>query len=119
MRALPYLKNKSVQSHSHIQVQQRPRARGVVSAPDVMSSVWRMRQQCAWWHSLSHSFRYVVPQFHLPPINSISEIINLLGQPCSETPCRSAHGKEREVLCIGCNLSAMGMGSMPILFFTK
>src|SRR5258705_12938602 len=34
-----------------------------------------------------NSFRYVVPQFHLPTINSISVIINLLGQLSSETPC--------------------------------
>src|SRR5258705_9015263 len=60
-------------------------AREVGSAPDVTSSVWRMRQQCAWWHLLCYSFRYVVPQFHLPTINSIYVIINLLGQPGSET----------------------------------
>src|SRR5258705_7786335 len=62
-------------------------ARGVGWAPDVTLSVWRMRQQGAWWHSLSYSFRYVVPQFHLPTINSISVTIHLQGQPSSETPC--------------------------------
>src|SRR5258705_3884498 len=66
---------------------QSPHARGVVSAPDVMSSVWRMLQHYAWWHSLCYSFRHVVQQFHLPTINSISVIINLLGQPSSEKPC--------------------------------
>src|SRR5258705_4388498 len=30
--------------------------------------------------------RYVVPQFHLPTINRIAVIINLQGQPSSETP---------------------------------
>src|SRR5258705_11756980 len=53
-------------------------------SPDVTSSVWRMRQHGVWWHSLSYSFRYGVPQFHLPATNSISVIINLQGQPSSE-----------------------------------
>src|SRR5258705_12618340 len=64
------------------------------SWPDVTSSVWRMRQHGARWHSLSYSFRYVVPQFHLPTINSISVIIKLLRQPSSETPCIIQRGHE-------------------------
>src|SRR5258705_13746694 len=48
---------------------------------------------CSWWHSLSYSFRYVVPQFHLPTISSIYVIIiHLHGQPNSETPCSLSRG---------------------------
>src|SRR5258705_13953277 len=60
-----------------------------------------MQQHCAWWHLLSYSFGHVVLQFHLPTINSISVIINLLGQPSSETPCISptSPGCSRSAVC--------------------
>src|SRR5258705_11450739 len=71
-----------------------------LGAPDVTSFIWRMRQHGAWWHSLFYSYRYGVPQFHLPTINGISVIINLQGQPSSETPCSFRIDQQPSIIII-------------------